>query len=189
MDESRRMSRHVRLWRVAGGLLLVAATAAGCPGCPPTDTKTTTTSGPGDPLNFNAANDFTSCTFTYSPGGSSSDPDFTLNYGGKGIVIKATYTGGTSKTFDEPPNSLQITYGQPSAIAFDSGTVTVLPTSSTTAPLVENKYTDWSITAVGTGSAQKLAYGGTWTIKFSCGATPACCQNTSRVTVVADGTP
>ena len=76
----------MRAWRVAAGVGLVAAMAAGCPGCPPTTTKGTTTSGPGNPVSFDADNDLKTCTFTYSPGGSSLDPDFTLNYGGKGIT-------------------------------------------------------------------------------------------------------
>jgi len=188
MDEATNMRRSVRVRRIAGGLCLLATTAPGCPGCPPTNTKGTTIAL-GNPVNFDASNDLKTCTFKYSPGGSSSDPDFTLNYGGNGITIKATYAGGTSTTFDEPPGSFQITYGDSSATAFDSGNLTIFPSPSSNVTLVENKYTDWSVTAKGTGSSQKLAYGGTWTITFSCGATPACCQNTPRVSVVADGTP
>lgn len=198
--------RNVRGWGGAGMIatmsLTIAATALGVPGCHPgpvvktgpgSDTTggtvTTPPTGPASPLNFTALDSSPkTCVYTYDTG-SSSTPTFTLKFGGKGITVSADYPSSTS--FEQPPGSMEITYGDPAAPDFDSNLLTLSPSPGTGITVTQSPTvnpTSWSMTAVGSGPDLKLSWGKKWTITFSCGARPACCANTQWVHVVADGT-
>jgi len=198
-----------RGWGRAGTIAImgitVAVTAVGCPGCPPETkvgpgtgtggtTGTSTTPLPANPLVFTASEGSpVDCVYTYDTGAPGA-PTFTLNDAAKGITVKATYssgtttTGGTTKFYDSPPASIQITYGDSSTIDFDTGTLSVSPTPGAGVTLKENRPKDWTVTAVGSKSGIVLNWGKTWTVTLSCGAVPSCCQNTPNLSVTADGT-
>jgi hypothetical protein len=167
---------------------VAVAVAAGCPptkGGTTTTTNTTptTTTGSASPLNFSAPDGNADCIYTYDTG-SSSTPQFTLKYGGKGITVSASY----KTTYESPPGTMQITYGDSSGLAFDTGQLTLFPTAGTGITVTENNPTGWTMTTVGSGPDVVLPWGKKWNITFSCGATPSCCANTPAVNVVADGT-
>lgn len=177
------MTRRLTCGR-AMTLVIATALSALLEGCDTTKTTTTTTTGPQDPLNFVATDGSMMCKYTYGPGGSIADPDFTLSISG-GITVSATY----SATYEGPPGSMQITYGDPTTPSFDSGLFSLFPPPSNVT-VTENSPTDWSVTFTDpTAADQALSYGGTWTFVFSCGAIPSCCADTTSITVVASGSP
>jgi len=190
-----------RGWSGAGVVavvgLTIAVTGVGCPGCPPetkvgpgTDTTggTTTTPAPANPLVFTASDGSPAdCNYTYDTGAPGA-PTFTLNYGGKGITVKATYSGGSTSLYDPPPPTMQITYGDASPFDFDTGQLTLVPTAGPGITVKENSPSSWTMTTVGSKSGIALNWGKKWNIKFSCGATANCCANTPRIDVTADGT-
>ncbi len=188
-----------RGWGRAGTIaamgVTIAVTAVGCPGCPPpkdgtttTTTPTGTTPAPQSPLVFTASDGSPAdCVYTYDTGAPAA-PTFTLNYGGKGITVKATYSGGTATLYDPPPATMQITYGDSSPFDFDTGQLTLVPTPGAGITVKESSPKSWTMTTVGSKSGLVLNWGKKWNITFSCGSIPNCCANTPRIDVTADGT-
>jgi hypothetical protein len=183
VPEEATMNRKLR-WLRTTTIATTCALAALGAGCDTSTKDTTTTTYPTDPLNFEASDGDMDCIYTFSPGGSTGYPDFTLSYGVGGITVSASY----SATYEGPPNSMQITYGDPAAPDFDSGVFTIFP-ADPGVTVMENSPTDWTMTFVGSppGSEIMLPYGETWNLTFSCGAIPSCCADTTSVRVEADG--
>jgi hypothetical protein len=175
--------------RARGGGRAVMTLVALLSGLSACTTTTKVTDGPDDPLNFSPGDSNMDCIYDYSPGGSTADPDFTFRPGGGGIVVTAVFA--TATTFQGPPNSMQITYGNPTSI-FDSGQIALFPPGP--GVTVNQGTTTWMMSRVAVdssgapdGSQVALPYGGTWSFNFSCGAVPSCCANTITVDVSADG--
>lgn len=82
-----------------------------------------------EPLNLSAPDGNSDCIYTYNTG-SSSTPEFTLKYSGKGITVTGTYEG--------PPGSMQITYGNSSSLDFDSAILALFPTADPVGTVKEN---------------------------------------------------
>ena len=179
-------SAHASALAIATSVALLSG-LAGC-----TTTTKVPDTGPDDPLNFTATNGSTDCIYDFSPGGSSADPDFTLADGVGGIMVTAARF---SASFQGPPMSMRITYGNPTPI-YDSGQLTLVPTADPGVTVVDSNPTSWTMTAVSVnssglpdGSQTPLPYGGTWSFAFSCGNPTTCCSSTISLDVVADGSP
>jgi hypothetical protein len=143
---------------------------------------------PGNPLNFSAT-DGTDCVY-HSGNINGTNPNFTL--GGAStpqpaITLSASYPATGS--YESPPNSMEILYGDRSAPKFTTGVLSLYPPPSTVT-VKENKLTSWTVTwSDPTRASVALPYGLEWQIVFSCGAIPQCCANTTKVDFGADGTP
>jgi hypothetical protein len=158
---------------------LVGAIAALC-GCDVVPIKQTA----DDPLNFTADDNNKDCTYEYSPSGLASDPEFELSYGA-GMIVSASYYG----TYEGPPGSLEISYGTSTTTEFSSGLLDVF-SSPDQIKVTETRPTSWSLEINPSGGGSySLPYGHTWSLKFSCGATPSCCADTPKVDVAAYGVP
>jgi hypothetical protein len=160
-------------------LLLVAVMAALC-SCDIVPIKQSA----DDPLNFTADDNNQDCVYEYSPSGLASDPEFELTYGA-GMIISASYYG----TYEGPPGSIEISYGTSTTPDFSSGLLSVFPQSPGVV-VRESPPTSWSLEINPSGGGSySLPYGHTWSLKFSCGATPSCCADTAKIDVEAYGVP
>jgi hypothetical protein len=164
-------------WKSSLAVLVVMAALCGCDVVAVKQTA-------DDPLNFTATDNNQDCIYDYSPSGLPSDPEFELTYG-SGIIISASYYG----TYEGPPGSLEISYQTSATPDFSSGLLSVFP-QSPGVTVTESAPTQWSVQIVpGGGANYLLPYGGTWSVKFSCGATPSCCADTPKIDVAAFGAP